>query len=677
MIRNNIDSVDAEKPAISAADFSTLPENISQILDIGLLKFSSDLKLTTCTPKACELIGLTTEVLHAYSNYMDIISHLVAECKSPKCAEKQSILSRIQTKITTQQRSEKKTPFQTHVITKKGKYLEFGQIFNADGSLTALIKDKSRENLQEDAVNAAMKIGRTGYWYFNFNTQDSHHNGEYIRDLLDEDEIIQVREKGIWTIVHPEDRTRAKNIWKDLLKNPTLHDGVYRIRTQKRGTTWLNCHVRPQLSKTNDMVGLICFFEDVTETLEIQTKLKTSKEETEKILQTKVDFLGRLSHEIRTPLNAVIGLTDTLVNDSKNAHLMPKLQLIDDSAKHILLLLNETLDHAKLEAAELKLDPHANSPKDVVESTCRLWSYQAQKKNLKLNCHVDASVPDKMLFDAHRYEQCLNNLISNAIKFTSDGQINVVLTRFTQAGESDKLVLAVKDNGIGMSEEQQNKVFQAYVQADDSISRRFGGTGLGLNITKTIVELMEGTISVESTLGKGALFIITLPVTPITDSLPDEETSGLVSKILEAAPKPEASPYAHLKVLAVDDNATNHFVVQSLLETHVYKIFAANNGQEALDILDVEDIDIILMDIHMPVMDGVEATLAIRDSTRAWKDVPIIALTADPDYQQKRMCMNIGMNYALSKPVKFSEIKQAFETVLKTDQTLAIQKKVA
>ena len=285
------------------------------------------------------------------------------------------------------------------------------------------------------------------------------------------------------------------------------------------------------------------------------------------------------------------------------------------------------------------------------------------QNNINLTSVVSPDVPDEIIFDKFRYEQCINNLISNAVKFTPNGSIKVILTTTQKENEKPQLIFAVQDNGIGMTDDQQSQIFEAYTQADKSISGRFGGTGLGMTITKEIIELMGGSIYVRSKLGNGSIFVLSLPYTEDEKESFEEDCNELVDQILEEA-KPEDTNYSELKVLVVDDNSTNHVVVTSLIESLVAEVHLASNGQEAIDVLKTKDIDVVLMDIHMPVMDGIEATLSIRASTEPWSEVLIIALTADPEYQQKRLCKNIGMDDALAKPVKLSDILQSFDNVM-------------
>jgi len=260
------------------------------------------------------------------------------------------------------------------------------------------------------------------------------------------------------------------------------------------------------------------------------------------------------------------------------------------------------------------------------------------------------------------------------VKFSPAGQIQVVLTTLEKNGQNN-LVTVVKDNGIGMNEAQLGNLFEAYTQADSSISGRFGGTGLGMNITKQLIELMDGNITAKSSPGKGTVIALILPIQANRREADRRSatSSSLIEQMLEEA-TPPASEYSKLKVLVVDDNATNHLVVTSLLGSMVKEIEVAENGVEAIQALDNADkinaqFDVILMDIHMPIMDGIEATLAIRGSQKDYTNIPIIALTADPQYQQRRLCKNIGMNDALGKPVKLTEILGALDQVFDVRDT--------
>jgi len=473
----------------------------------------------------------------------------------------------------------------------------------------------------------------------------------------------RARKEGVLAIIHPDDLTGARNIWESGLKSGKEWKHTCRILTGNGHSMWLRWNAKPQLSESGKVISFTSFFKDITQELETNDALRKAKEAAEKSLKIKNDFLARLSHEVRTPMNGVIGIADALIHHHADEAINPKLELIQSSAEKILRIVDETLNHTKLHAEKLTLELKPANPAKSVENVVRLWEQKALKNNISLSYSIAPTVPDTLVFDHFRYEQCLNNLLSNAIKFTPNGTINVILTTVEKEGHPPRLILAVKDNGIGMTVEQQKQIFEAYTQADKSIARRFGGTGLGMTITKEIIELMGGTINLRSESGKGTVFALSLPMVTEETQLIKGDSGALVSQILEDA-KPEPSIYSNLRVLVVDDNSTNHMVITSLLESIVSEIHIAGNGKEALDTLETTPVDIVLMDIHMPVMDGIEATLAIRGSNESWADVLIIALTADPQYQQIRLCRNIGMDDALPKPVKLVELLRTFDNVL-------------
>ena len=532
-------------------------------------------------------------------------------------------------------------------------------------------QDITQAQIHENTLSIALESGQAGYANYICETGKFEISSKYLKKQLTVNQMNLINAEGIFAIIHPADKDAAMRDWQNALKTGKPYGSVNRIVTGRGQNLWMRWHCQPQHAENGKLVSFNCFFEDITSELKIRETLRQSKELAEKSLKAKNDFLSRLAHEIRTPMNGVIGIADALIYHHADESINPKLELIQSSADKILRIVDETLDHTKLHADKLTLDSKSACPAQSVEDVVNLWQHKALENNIKLSFTIAPSVPEEIIFDKFRYEQCINNLISNAIKFTPNGVIKVVLTTAEKDKANPRLIFAIQDNGIGMSDEQQKNIFEAYVQGDKSIAGRFGGTGLGMSITKEIIELMGGTISVRSELGKGSVFILTLPYKQNMEESSKENSEQLVNKLLEDA-KPKPTNYSSLRVLVADDNATNHMVVVSLIESIVAEVHLASDGQEAIDVLKSNEIDIVLMDIHMPVMDGIEATLSIRSSEEAWSDVLIIALTADPQYQQKRLCKNIGMDDALAKPVKLSDILSAFDNVLNIDKTIEV-----
>ena len=554
------------------------------------------------------------------------------------------------------------------IVTPSGRRLKFSQDHDMDGFYLLTCKDITETYIKRQALNVALSSSHSGYIIYHVDTKKYELHGDVGQKALGDVLTSQLLEKGLKGILHEKDAPKIYSKWLQGLKQNDPWEMTFRIKDpDNQQTRWIKSKATPQLAETGAICMVIIYYTEVTSQLRIQDELRKATEKAEKALSAKNNFLGRLSHEIRTPMNAVVGIADALIHHNGDPKIIPKLEIIQSSAEKIVHIVDESLEHTKLAEAKIELDPVSASPSDAIKSVCALWEQKALKNEITLRYKIDSSVPDTIIFDSHRYEQCLNNLLSNAVKFSPGGKINVILTTMGE-DSSKRLVLAVKDTGIGMNEAQLESLFEAFTQADKSISGRFGGTGLGMNITKQIIELMGGSITAKSTPGQGTVIALTLPI-QAERRIEDRRntTSSLVSEMLDNAVPPK-SDYAQLRVLVVDDNSTNHMVVCSLLDTLVHHIDIAENGLEAIEKLDKNSYDIVLMDIHMPVMDGIEATLAIRSSQTDYSDIPIIALTADPQYQQKRLCRNIGMDDALAKPIKLTELLAAFDRLALTTQ---------
>ncbi|MEP3655096.1 MAG: ATP-binding protein [Litorimonas sp.] len=554
-------------------------------------------------------------------------------------------------------------------LTPSGRRIQFSQDIEEDGFYMLSCRDVTKSYVQKHALKVALDSSNSGYIIFDVETQKFEANGNLSDKQQNSGLAHRLINDELKNVIQSDDYRKLQAIWIKAHREKKPWTGTFRTKDNQAGTIWVKVQATPQISESGVITGYIFFYTEVTNQLRVQDDLRKAIEQSEKSLSAKNAFLGRLSHEIRTPMNAVVGIADALIHHDGNPKILPKLELIQSSAEKIIRIVDESLEHTKLAESKIQLDPHAASPREAVESVCALWEQKAVENGIDLQCKIDASVPDSIIFDSHRYEQCLNNLISNAVKFSPAGRIQVVLTTLKKGGINN-LVAVVKDSGIGMNKSQLASLFEAYTQADNSISGRFGGTGLGMNITKQLIELMDGQITARSELGAGTVIALTLPIK--TDRREEDrrrrETSGgLVDNMLENA-APPASEYGALKVLVVDDNATNHMVVTSLLGSMVKQIDVAENGVEAIQALELAEeansqYDVVLMDIHMPVMDGIEATLAIRGSQQNYTDIPIIALTADPQYQQRRLCKNIGMDDALAKPIKLTEVLGAMDRV--------------
>jgi len=544
-------------------------------------------------------------------------------------------------------------------LTPSGRRIQFRQDIEEDGLYMLSCQDISKTYIEKHALKVALDSSKSGFIIFDVETKSFQLTGDFYNKEQKTGLAYRLVNENLKNVINLDDYAKLRSVWIAAhgAKNPWT--GTFRTKGTQAETIWVKVQATPQISESGIVTGYIFFYTEVTSQLRTQDDLRKAIEQSEKSLSAKNAFLGRLSHEIRTPMNAVVGIADALIHHDKNPKILPKLQLIQSSAEKIIKIVDESLEHTKLAEAKIQLHPQPASPREAVESVCALWEQKAVENGINLKCRIGPDVPKNIIFDSHRYEQCLNNLISNAVKFSPAGKVQVVLTTLEKKGQKN-LVAVVKDTGIGMNKDQLDNLFEAYTQADETISGRFGGTGLGMNITKQVIELMGGQITAKSEIGKGTVIALTLPIQAERREQDRRKNTSdsLVDDMLENA-VPPASEYSNFKVLVVDDNVLGSLVKQ---------IDVAENGVEAIKALDKADAnndqyDFVLMDIHMPVMDGIEATLAIRGSQKAYTDIPIIALTADPQYQQRRLCKNIGMDDALAKPIKLTEVLGAIDRI--------------
>jgi len=375
---------------------------------------------------------------------------------------------------------------------------------------------------------------------------------------------------------------------------------------------------------------------------------------------SKSQFLSSMSHEIRTPMNAIIGMT---LIGKKSQDLDEKdraFNKIENASTHLLGVINDVLDIAKIEANKLELSPVEYNFEKMLQKVITVVSYRAEEKKQLLTINIDNTVPEFIIGDDQHLAQAITNLLSNAIKFTPEGgKIEVSASMIDETEDECWLHIEVADNGIGISPEQQQKLFKMYEQAESSTSRKFGGTGLGLAISKRIIELMDGNIWVESELGKGARFIFNIK------AMRSKKGSAYISEHLEesAAPSDDSANtdgrFSGKRMLIVEDVDINREIILALLEQTGFIFDNAGNGEEAVSKVKSATLkyDIILMDIQMPVMDGYEATRQIRTLPSCNSDeLPIIAMTANVFKDDIEKCLEVGMNAHLSKPVDIEKL---------------------
>ena len=457
-------------------------------------------------------------------------------------------------------------------------------------------------------------------------------------------------------LFHPDDRPVGVENFEKLVRGEIEEwNQELRVRGDNGVYFWMLQRARV-LSWQDDGTAksIIGTLIDTSRWKTLEAELRAAKESAELSNQSKSEFLANMSHEIRTPLNGVLGMAQSLENDQLPPAQREKVEIILDSGKTLMAVLNDVLDLSKIEAGKLEISRADLDFVKAVESVRRLFQPQAEEKGLNIEFKCPADFPRWLHFDPVRIRQCLSNLVSNAIKFTETGTVTIGLS--AEEREDGYLIsVGVSDTGIGMSPETAKKLFSAFTQADGSTSRRFGGTGLGLAIARQLAQLMDGEVTVASEEAKGSKFTFTF-----------RAAAALSREESHAAAEPGSTPVwsgarddrplKHGRILLADDNLVNRQVIKMLLSPLGVTISEATNGLEALQKLAMEPFDLVLLDVHMPVMDGCQAIAAIRAAPESWSTIPVIALSADAMRGDREKYLALGMSDYLSKPVDQREL---------------------
>lgn len=386
--------------------------------------------------------------------------------------------------------------------------------------------------------------------------------------------------------------------------------------------------------------------------------LKISEEKANAANRAKSEFLASLSHEIRTPLNGVLGMAQALTLDELAPSQQGKVETILESGKTLMALLNDVLDLSKIEAGRLEISPLECDLRNTLESLHSLWKPRAADKGLEFALTIDEAAPSRLRFDPVRVRQCVSNLISNAVKFTHEGRIDVDIRAIESDENSYRVEIRVQDTGIGMSEATIAQLFSPFMQADASTTRLYGGTGLGLSITRKLARLMGGDIKVASAPGEGSTFTLSFCAQRCADEGGEDASRADQTEISSAE-------LSGRRVLVVDDIAVNRQIVRLMLAANNVEIEEAANGVEALAALRRNEFAIVLLDVHMPVMDGFETIDRIRSSEEPWRDIPVIALTADAMSGDRDNLLGAGMTDYIAKPVDHRELIRVCSEALK------------
>ncbi len=369
--------------------------------------------------------------------------------------------------------------------------------------------------------------------------------------------------------------------------------------------------------------------------------LRVAKVAAEEASRAKSSFLANVSHEIRTPMNGVLGMATLLKGTPLTEEQREYVEIIQDSAGIFLDVVNDTLDLSKIESGRLQLEEFAYSLRVLFRRSLACLRSGALRKGIGFSLTISDEVPDYVIGDPVRVRQILLNLVGNAIKFTDEGSVEVHVD-----ARSENLRIDVCDTGIGIPEDALQRIFEPFSQADESTTRRYGGTGLGLSICRRLSELMNGAVDVESQEGQGSTFSVVIPMLQATLKDIDKANS----------PAQQISLPPGLRVLVVEDNQVNRFLAQRILEREGIEVVLANDGVEALEAFERTGVDIVLMDVQMPVLDGLSATRKIREREDAKSNTPVIALTANVTPEHQRACHEAGMDDFLAKPIELERL---------------------
>ncbi len=431
------------------------------------------------------------------------------------------------------------------------------------------------------------------------------------------------------------------NVWRGEIKNKRKDGSLY----------WVDSTIVPMKDEKNKIFQYIAIRHEITERKLLEEKLIKAKDEAiaaraeaDAAVQAKARFLANMSHEIRTPMNGIIGMSNLLLSNVSDPIGVERLKIIQNCGNSLLDLINDVLDFSKLEVDKVELEKRPFPINDIAKEIVEMLSTRASEKGITLSYKPDDNVPNWFSGDVTRFRQILTNLVSNAIKFTEVGRVEISSKAKTIGDGIWEIQFAVKDSGIGISHHVKNRLFQSFSQVDASTTRRFGGTGLGLAICKGLCEKMGGSIWVESEIGKGSTFFFTF-TGEMAAPLESQTSSNPFASL-----DPEMGKKHPLQILVAEDNRTNQMVAVGFLGKLGYKADIAGNGKEALKAIKAKQYDLILMDCHMPEMDGFETTKKIIE---IYSDIrpKIIALTASAMKEDIDQCAACGMDGFLSKPI--------------------------
>lgn len=622
---------------------------VKQMVDAIVIS-TADGRIISVNENACKFSGYTEEELLTKSIY-DFISSdqvLVKPLQFEKLHKGLSVQSERQ------------------IVLNENKvlYVELISKLLHDGTVLTIVRDiterKTAESLlieNEQFLLETQRIANIGTFSINLNTDVWTRSKllDVVFGITSDDDFNSYT----WlSLLHPDHKEiMVKYITEEVLGKKQTFDREYKIiRVNDGQVRWLHGNGSLKFDSEGKPSVLVGTIRDVTERKLLEIELTKAKEKAEEANKAKTEFLANMSHEIRTPLNGIIGFSDLLSATHLDKNQMEYMDIIHESAITLMGIINNILDFSKIESGKLELSIEETDLYDLVHQTINLFKFQAQQKQIDLSLSIHDEVPRYVWADSLRLKQVLVNLINNAIKFTSFGQIHLDLKVIKIQEKLYSILFSVKDTGIGIKLKNQKKIFQSFVQEDATTSRQFGGSGLGLTISNQLLGLMKSELHLKSQQGEGSDFYF---------SIDFEQANEPKTKLMKTPPIVEMQTevnYANLNVMIVEDNAVNRFLALTLIKRSIPNatIVEAQNGEEAVAITKNRSFELILMDIQMPIMNGYEAATEIRKIPK-YKNVPIIALTAGILNGEREKCLEYGMNDYLSKPILAKDLQEMIQ----------------